>query len=125
VFDIAYMLIPRMSGTVDIDVKIPSHNAAYRIGNNRMYKTAACKAFQELVGYSYKGDFHEGEVEVFVEFHRRPKIDCDNALKLVLDALEGVAYPNDSKIAKIAVDRHICEKGHDSLFVSVNPLEGY
>ena len=66
----------RLIDNVDLAIQVPSWNAAYRIANNRVYKTAECKAFEEVVGWAYNGECHEGEVQVFIEFHRSPLIDA-------------------------------------------------
>jgi Holliday junction resolvase RusA-like endonuclease len=111
-------------GTVDIPITVPSWNAAYRIRQGGgMYKTEDAKAFQEAVGYAYKGDLHEGDnLEVFIEFGRHRLIDCDNACKLVGDALEGIAYHNDKQVRRYVIERVKCVKGEDWLYVAVNEI---
>lgn len=88
-----------------------------------MYKTGEAKAFQEAIGYAYHGDYHEGDVELLIEFWRHPVIDCDNAAKLIPDSLQGIAYKNDSQVVSLAIDRHKCKAGEDRVFISVNHAE--
>lgn len=102
-----------------VKIKIPSWNTCYRIANNRIYKTQAAKDFQNIVGYSYNDRFFKGDVKVEIEFWRSPLIDVDNACKLVLDSIQGVAYENDRQIVELVVKRHKCGKGEDRLIVSV------
>ena len=109
-----------LGGNVNLNIKVPSWNAAYRISNNRIYKTDEAKAFQDAVRYAYEGDLLEGDVEVFVEFGRFPLVDIDNGgAKLVLDALEGVAYKKDRQVVSLTIDRQKADKGQDWLYVSV------
>ena len=102
---------------------MPSWNHAYFIGHNRLIKTEDAKAFQEAVGYSYHGDFHEGDVEMLIEFWRHPIIDCDNCGKLIPDALQMIAYKNDKQIVDLCIRRYRCKPGEDRVFVSVNHAE--
>lgn len=89
-----------------------------------MYKTEEAKAFQEAVAWAYKGDMHEGDVEIFIEFWRKRDMDSDNVEKLTRDALQGRAYKNDKQIVKWGGEKHTgknCE-GEDWLYVSVNSV---
>lgn len=87
-----------------------------------MYKTAEAKVFQEEIAYSYNGPYFENDLQAEIEFARNPIIDTDNAVKLVLDALEGVAFKNDSKVASISVRRYKCKKGDDWLTVRLTAM---
>ena len=40
------------------------------------------------------------------------KPDADNIAKAVLDALNGIAYKDDSQVVKLTVDKRYAEKGH-------------
>lgn len=57
---------------------------------------------------------------------KRP--DLDNVLKLVLDALNGVAFHDDAQLARVRADRWWAEVGiagrGAGVYVEVNPLEG-
>lgn len=104
-----------------INIKVLSWNAAYRIANNRIFKTQAAKDFQNIVGYSYNDRFFKGDVKVEIEFWRSPLLDIDNGgSKLILDALQGVAYENDRQIVELVVKRHKCGKGEDKLIVTIS-----
>lgn len=50
-----------------------------------------------------------GDLRVEVEFHRRTRhwVDTDNLLKLVTDALNGVAYVDDKQISRIEGERFL------------------
>lgn len=46
------------------------------------------------------------------------KPDCDNVLKCVLDALNGVAYPDDSRVFSASVSKHYADK--EGLFIKID-----
>jgi len=43
-------------------------------------------------------------------FAASPTMDIDGPLKLVLDALEGIAYANDRQVVELAVQKHLAHK---------------
>lgn len=103
----------------------PSLNRAYRNFRGRMVKSSVATSYFETVTRIAKQNgiqLHDGPVSVDVELHppkpsdwdkRKAKdphavlqvrrIDLDNALKVCLDSLQGVAYNNDKQITALVV----------------------
>lgn len=92
----------------------PSTNRLWRNGSGRTYQTAEAKAFKGLAAIQAKRaglEMRTGPVELIVILHpKKPKrdtgrpvrcMDLDNALKAAQDALQGIAYVNDSQIVSI------------------------
>jgi crossover junction endodeoxyribonuclease RusA len=92
----------------------PSTNRMWRIGNGRAYQSAEAKAFKALAAIQAKRaklELRTGPVEIIVILHpkkpKRPSArpvrcqDLDNVLKVAIDALQGIAYVNDSQIVSI------------------------
>ena len=60
----------------------------------------------------------------FKEVHHVQKPDCDNFAKMVLDALNGVAYLDDSQCIKLSVHKYWThgESNEGAIFVEVNEI---
>ena len=70
------------------------------------YKTAEAREYQELVANTAFGSCRmipkPRDVVLRLTWYREAKRgDLDNRLKVILDALQGTAYENDSQIAEI------------------------
>lgn len=92
----------------------PSANRYWRIAQNRLYASTEAKAYKKEAALAAK---FAGVVEpitgwVWVSVRLHPKqtksgeasktrIDLDNCLKVALDALNGVAWLDDSQITTI------------------------
>ena len=80
------------------------------------YMTTAGKilkqAYQWEAKAQWKGKPLSGDIEVSITlyFGTKRKADLDNFNKLSLDALTGIAYDDDSQIAKLTIER-----GYDTL----------
>lgn len=104
----------------------PSANRYYRNFRGRMVRSAAANAYRGEVQHAAEQGgvtLHTGPVKLSLEllpptpkdWHKRVKrdgalavlsvrrIDLDNALKVVLDALQGIAYENDRQITNLFV----------------------
>lgn len=103
----------------------PSLNRAYRNFRGRMVKSVAAERYFTVVAALAKKsgiELHNGPVAVDVWLHPpKPKdwekrlkkdpnavltvqrVDLDNALKVCLDSLQGVAYDNDKQITSLLV----------------------
>lgn len=103
----------------------PSLNRAYRNFRGRMVKSSVATSYFDSVSEIAKQhgvELHDGPVSVEVELcppkpadwakrlAKDPKavlqvrrIDLDNALKVCLDSLQGVAYNNDKQITSLVV----------------------
>jgi len=111
-----------IESVVELPLKAISWNAAYRIANNRIFKTKEAKEFQEDIALCYLGEFYEEDVILKIDFYRNPIIDCDNAGKLIQDSLQGRAYHKDSVVKKLIIERFRCEKGQDKIVISIKPF---
>jgi Holliday junction resolvase RusA-like endonuclease len=73
--------------------------------------TAEGKALKELYQWEaqsqWKGKPLVGDIEISITlyFGTKRKADLDNFNKLSLDALTGIAYKDDSQIAKLTIER--------------------
>ncbi|MGS0922833.1 RusA family crossover junction endodeoxyribonuclease [Neisseria gonorrhoeae] len=93
-----------------------SANRYWRIWRNRAVRSAEAAAYRETVRRIAQGAGampSEGAVAVYVRLipkankdggANKTVIDLDNALKVALDALQGVAYHNDRQVRRIAAD---------------------
>jgi len=76
-----------------------------------MYMTSEGKALKEQYQWEaksqWKGPKLEGDIRVSVTFYfaTKRKRDLDNQNKLILDALTGIAYEDDSQIAEMYLRR--------------------
>jgi crossover junction endodeoxyribonuclease RusA len=120
----------------------PSVNRYWRSFRGRMVRSSVAVAYKEEVQRiaSLSGlKLHEGPVSVEMTLHPpRPKdwakrmkqdahwalnvrrIDLDNAQKVVLDALQGIAYENDRQITAISISLGVPLEG-GGLTLSVEP----
>jgi Holliday junction resolvase RusA-like endonuclease len=82
---------------------------AYTTTTARKYKnTAKLLALAQLNAWSRGGHSpHHGPVELTVRvFRPRAQGDLDNTLKVLLDALNGIAYVDDSQVVALHAFRH-------------------
>lgn len=107
-----------MTTAVSYVLRLPypiSINRAYKVAGGRMVMSDEARAFKEeaawLAWMQSMGDAVAlplcGPVvvtlDVFRPFRRG---DLDNAIKLTLDALNGIAYADDSQITELHAFRH-------------------
>jgi crossover junction endodeoxyribonuclease RusA len=90
----------------------PSSNRYWRNVNGRMVKSAVARAYQDDAGFAYltqsktRGHLLKGEIKVVLDFYRPARRgDLDNRIKICLDALQGIAFENDSQIVEIHARR--------------------
>lgn len=82
-----------------------------RGGYSTTYMTPEGKALKEQYQWEaksqWKGKPLEGDIEVTITlyFGTKRKADLDNFNKLSLDALTGIAYLDDSQIARLTIER--------------------
>lgn len=83
----------------------PSGNRYWRIWRGRAVASPEAVAYKEtvrLLCLTRGMKLIEGDVHVHLWLYRRARRgDLDNSLKVLLDALQGVAYQNDSAIREI------------------------
>ncbi|HFC0694655.1 TPA: RusA family crossover junction endodeoxyribonuclease, partial [Neisseria gonorrhoeae] len=112
-----------------------SANRYWRIWRNRAVRSAEAAAYRETVRRIAQGAGampSEGAVAVYVRLipkankdggANKTVIDLDNALKVTLDALQGVAYHNDRQVRRIAADYADEPVAGGGLAVEVGELE--
>jgi crossover junction endodeoxyribonuclease RusA len=81
----------------------PSANRYWRIWRNRIVVTDEARSYKQEIRYTLAGHRpFDGDVVVnFTVFRPRKKGDLDNYAKIMLDALQSIAYHNDSQIVEI------------------------
>ena len=102
---------------IEIDLNYPpSANRYWRCFRNRMVLSKDAEEFKKHVQDTVKGmELHLTHDPVLVIISLSPKltvkgeasktcIDLDNALKVILDSLQGIAYQNDKQIKKIIAE---------------------
>jgi Holliday junction resolvase RusA-like endonuclease len=104
-------------------------NAAYRAGRGRYWMTDDGVEFKERIRFfarqAMRGRIpYTGEVSVVLDLHYKTRRnDIDGPIKLILDALQGIAYPNDRQVSALTVyKRH--DPTHPRTMIQVAPLEG-
>jgi crossover junction endodeoxyribonuclease RusA len=85
----------------------PSANRYWRNVNGRMVKSAEARAYRDEAGYACllqmygksRGRPLTGHIKAELDFYfPSERGDLDNRIKVVLDALQGLAFENDSQI---------------------------
>ena len=87
----------------------PSANRYWRHNRGRIHRSAEAEAYKHHVGLLCNAaDIWPVEHEVALDlvfFRPAKRMDLDNMLKVLLDALQGHAYINDSQVAEIHATR--------------------
>jgi crossover junction endodeoxyribonuclease RusA len=101
-------------------LKLPypiSNNARNCIANGRLVSTKAAKDYKTEVGWIAKAakcKMLTGDVSLTIGFHpkltakgasSKVKLDIDNVAKSMIDALSGIAFIDDSQIARLLIQR--------------------
>lgn len=83
----------------------PSGNRYWRMWQGRMVVSTEARQYKETVGWLVKAaspDWLTGNVALTIKIYRPQKRgDLDNRIKIVLDALQGSVYANDSQVAEL------------------------
>ena len=81
----------------------PSANRYWRVWNNRIVVTDEARAYKQELKYRLGNCTPiQGEVCInFTVFRPAKRGDLDNYNKIMLDALQGIAYENDNQIVEI------------------------
>ena len=113
-----------------------------RIGKHRSITPEQTKSYEDLIRWSYKsaGGVYLGERVLQVDiqaFYPIPKSfskakrndaqsekirpttkpDCDNIIKVVLDALNGVAYYDDKQVVCVSCNKYYGETGYIKIHI--------
>lgn len=117
---------------------IPTKRRPRFTRQGKAYTDAKTKAEMRAIAGKYTGPMHRGCVSVEVDIYPKlpksaakgladvpamKKPDCDNVLKVVMDALQGVAYEDDKQVTHTRVDRHNMQRIEwDYIVVTVKGL---
>lgn len=113
-----------------------SANRYWRNMRGRMVVSAEASAYKRVVaGIATKAGMRpaDGPVEVSLTYHPRltkngvaslKRLDCDNVIKVAVDALNGIAYLDDAQVVKITAEIGQAVPG-GGLSVSVKPQAGW
>lgn len=94
----------------------PSTNRYLRHTGRGTYRTGEADRYREAAGWLAKAAgarLETGPVELSIMLHPRltlkgkaskTRLDLDNALKVAIDALQGVAYANDNQVQRIVLE---------------------
>lgn len=88
----------------------PSANRYWRTYRNRVTISDEAKTYKTAVGWMARTAIDEpltGDVSITLRWFRQAKRgDLDNRTKVMLDALNGIAYSDDSQVAEIHAYRY-------------------
>lgn len=102
----------------------PLANRYWRVWRGRAVKSPAARDYQSSVRLANRRKPIEGPVSVSVSVYRPwRRGDLDGALKVLLDALQGVAYADDSQVVRLHAERFE-DKANPRVEVVVEPVRG-
>lgn len=102
----------------------PSANRYWRSFRGRVVKSAAAKAYQAGVRLTHRADPVTGPVAVSLAVYRPARRgDLDNSIKVLLDALKGVAFVDDAQVVAIYATR-FDDKARPRVEVVVDEVTG-
>ena len=88
----------------------PSANRYWRSFRGRIVKSSEARTYQQAVGSLAGGTstpLHTGAVGLQLNFYRpQRRGDLDNRIKVLVDALQGVAYANDKQVTELHAYLH-------------------
>lgn len=109
----------------------PSANRYWRVWRGRMVKSEAAREYQQNAKLSLLAGWRQSEwqkafagpVRVEIDVYRPTKRgDLDNSIKVLLDALKGVAFVDDDQVVELTAARHD-DKANPRVEVNVTPWE--
>lgn len=102
----------------------PSSNRYWRVWRGRAVKSTEARAYQAAVALANRGAVPlTGPVSVDLVVTRPAKRgDLDNFLKVVLDALKGIAFVDDAQIVTIGARRVEGSKTRNGVVVTVDSV---
>lgn len=101
----------------------PSANRYWKVWRGRAVLSPEARAYKAMVrNVGHRIDPYVETVEMIVHWHRGAKRgDLSNRIKIVEDALNGVAYGDDKQIARISAHRFE-SPGQARIEVVVSPM---
>ena len=118
--------------TVKIDPPSKSRARFTRRGSKVMaYTPEATKAGEEAVAWAFRSAARgwKPKTEMFygvdLIFHcgTRQRRDIDNMCKLVLDALNGIAYPDDNAVTELTAKKDYVSRSNAQIEITVREIE--
>jgi crossover junction endodeoxyribonuclease RusA len=104
----------------------PTMNTYWRAVGRKVLISAKGRAFRkwcELAAIAQRPVLQEGDVKVAgTVYMPRRGCDLDNRIKPLLDALQGIAYVNDSQVAEIHLKRDV-DHGNPRVEITITPVE--
>lgn len=105
----------------------PSANRYWRVWRGRAVKSTEARKYQDNVRLMLLRSRHLGprnfQVRMTVDIYRPAKRgDLDNSLKVIIDALKGIAYKDDSQVVEIHA-RRFEDKKNPRAVVTVEAVE--
>ncbi len=98
-------------------------NKMYRAGAHGVYLSQSAKEFKDFCHATLKKEPIEGNVSVTIIFYRQRKSgDVDAPIKLLLDAMQRIAYVNDNQVTELHVYRKD-DKDNPRIELTVEPAE--
>jgi len=90
----------------------PRSKERARVVNGHAYTPKRTRDAEEVIRHFCRGPLIDGPCHVHVQFYcfNKRRRDLDNMTKLVLDALNGCAYHDDSQIVGLAASKHTAEE---------------
>lgn len=100
----------------------PSANRWWRNVNGRMVTSKEARDYKARIALTVRDRKHAGPVKISLDWYRgRRSGDLDKRIGVVLDALQGVLYENDSQIVELAA-RRFDAPGNARIVVRVTPV---
>lgn len=100
-----------------------------RVTRRGTYMPAAYTAWRDEVGWHAKSVIKEpltGPVTLLMQFRvQRGRVDLDNLVKGVLDALNGIAYHDDAQVVRLSAHKLAAPPSERGVTVYVMDNEGY
>lgn len=105
-----------------------SANRYWRWSKRGVFVSAEAKAYKEEArwrAWQQGAKCTDKKISMRITLVPRTKrsIDLDNALKIALDALQGVCYWNDSQVERIHIERAVADKKNARLEIEIEVLE--
>lgn len=107
----------------------PSVNRIWRTGNGRTYKDGKARSYGLLTLAEWRKRFpperwdtplYDGPVRYTFHWYRSRKAgDLSNRVKVVEDALNGLAWADDAQVVECHLFRHEAKKGEGRVHITI------
>lgn len=105
--------------TLDYEEKIARY---YKLNGGKMYPEGQPLTIKMLIKFPIPSGTPKLKAQQMLQGHIRPtkRPDGDNVEKAVLDALNGVAYKDDSQVIGVSWEKKYTEKGSEGLYIAIH-----